>query len=312
MNIVLVGPGAMGCLFAGLLTEHLESCEVCLLDNDVGRAEAIAQNGIRIDAGDDSRLVTVNITVDPSVAGPADLMFICVKAFDTLNAMRYAAPAVAKSTAVVSLQNGLGNVDRISEIVDRSAIVRGVTSYGSTLLGTGHVRHAGEGPTLLAPVVPAGSKGAVLAAETLNEAGIDAQAGDNWLELVWRKLVVNAAINPLAAISDVANGRLVEDEGLRGVLRAAAIEAAAVAKAKGVEVADPVGEVERVCLRTAGNIASMLQDVRNGHRTEIESISGAVVREARALGIPVPTNEMLLTRVREMTQDVSSAGRDTA
>jgi 2-dehydropantoate 2-reductase len=309
MKIVVVGPGAMGCLFAGLLTEARGATEqdVWLLDNDAARAAAIAENGVRIELGSESRVIRVNITADPTAIAFPDILFLFVKAYDTGSAIRYAAPLLGDHTTVVSLQNGAGNVEEISEIIDGSSIVRGATAYGSTGLGTGHVRHAGTGPTVVAPVVPSSAGRADAVAEVLNAAGIDTEVGDSWLGLVWNKIIINAAINPLAAVSDVPNGRLVEDAALRKMLREIACEAMAVARAKGISVVDSVAEVEEVCRKTSENISSMLQDVRNKRPTEIDWITGVVVREARALGIPVPMNEMLLTRVHEMAEDGTSA-----
>lgn len=305
MRTAIVGPGAMGCLFAGLLAE--QSHDVWLLDNDAVRAAAIAESGIRIEQGSESRAVGVNITANPDDIGHVAVVFLFVKAYDTAAAMQHALPLVDSDTTIVSLQNGAGNVEAIERAVARSAIVRGSTAYGSTHLGVGHVRHAGTGSTAIAAVDPSSEDRAVSVAGVLAEAGIEAQIGSNWLELVWHKLVINAAINPLAAVSDVANGRLVEDGGLRAMLVAAATEAGAVALAKGVRMGDPAAEAEAVCLRTSDNIASMLQDVRQQRRTEIDAITGVVVSEARKLGIEAPTNEMLLTRVHKMAEDGASA-----
>ena len=121
--------------------------------------------------------------------------------------------------------------------------------------------------------------------------------------MIWNKLIVSAAINPLSAVLGVENGRLLTDRGALETLRRLALEAASVARAMGISspaCLDPVREVERVCRGTAHNVSSMLQDVRNGRRTEIEAITGMMVKEARAAGVAVPANEQLLAQVRKL------------
>lgn len=317
MRIVVVGPGAMGCLIAGLLTEAL-GYDVWLLDKDPRRADVITRNGVRIDDklegsfGKGSRVVRVNISAETATIGSADVIFLCVKSYDTEAAVKHFMPLVGQHTIVVSMQNGSGNIERIAKSVESNQIVCGITSHGSTNLGEGHVRHAGTGPTLVAPFVPDGKEKAEQTAKLLTKSSIDARAVDDMESLVWSKLIINSAINPLTAISNVRNGLLFEDPELRETMRKAASEAAAVAKAKGISLMydNEVEEVERVCRATRHNVSSMLQDIRRGQRTEIDSITGVIVEEAHAAGIEVPTNEMLLERIkrkernsREKTQE---------
>lgn len=330
MKIVFVGPGAMGCLFAGLLTESLPPSsrkaelrrtsrlrsprlgsgqagqaglyDVWLLDKDPVRAKAIAGNGVRIDAEQGSRIVKVNTTAEPTEIGSADMIFLCVKSYDTGATIRHALPLVGSGTIVVSLQNGAGNAEQVAEVVESAQIVCGITAYGATGLGRGHMRHAGVGPTLVAPFVSGGRERAAQTAELLTKSGINTIAAEDMQSMIWSKLIVNAAINPLTAISNVRNGQLVKDHELRATMQKAALEAAAVAKAKDISLmyGNVVKEVEEVCRVTKDNFSSMLQDVRRHRRTEIDSITGVIVKEAHASGIEAPTNEMLLKRVHKI------------
>jgi len=300
MNIVIIGPGAMGCLFAGLLSEA--GHEVWLLDKRNARATAIGASGVRIDDDSGTRRAAVRATADPGDIARADVLCVFVKAYDTGDAIAGAAPLAGPDTTVVTLQNGLGNVERIAELVDRSAMVCGSTAHGSTVIEPGHVRHAGAGPTALAAVAPGNRARADRVAALLGGAGIHAAVTDDPEALTWSKLVINAAINPLTALSRLPNGSLLEDDGLRDQALQAAAETAKVARAKGIGLMfeDEGAEVARVCRATAGNISSMLQDVRHGRRTEIDYITGAIVEEARTLGIKVPVNEMLLEEVHAL------------
>lgn len=304
MKIVIIGPGAIGCLLAGLLAEA--GSDVWLLDKEDGaRARAISERGIQIDGCEGSRIVRVKISAETSVVGRAPMVFVCVKSYDVAVAIRHALPLVGNETTVVPLANGWGNAEKISEVVEARQIVCGITSHGSTSLGPGHVRHAGAGPTAVAAFVTSERERAEGVADVLSSSGLEAVVSDDMSGMIWNKLIVNAAINPLSAILGVPNGRLLEDDEARMSLRGAALEAAEVARAMGVNCvcADPVLEAEKVCLDTAHNISSMLQDIRRGRRTEVEAITGMIVKEGRAVGVPVPVNEMLLARVRALERE---------
>ncbi|MEI6808025.1 MAG: 2-dehydropantoate 2-reductase, partial [bacterium] len=207
-------------------------------------------------------------------------------------------------TIVVSMQNGLDNGRTIARAVARSRIACGVTGHGAVNLGSGKIIHAGTGRTRIAPLNPAFGPIARRTAVLLRSATFDATATNDVNCIIWSKLVVNAAINPLTAVLNVPNGYLLSDPVAKKTMLEAADEAATVAKAKGVSLAfrNPRNEVETVCRATSENISSMLQDVRLHRKTEIEVINGAIVREARRMGVPVPVNSMLLRRVLAISQ----------
>lgn len=302
MKIVIVGPGAIGCLFAGLLAKAGRN--VSLLDNDPARAASIAADGIRIESAGGTDTVAADITADPAaVRQPVDCLCICVKAYDTRAAIRHARPLVSDDTLIVSLQNGLGNAEQIESEMPGHAVACAVTSHGSTVLGAGHVRHAGTGSTATAPVGPRAAPGLSLFADTLEGAGIQVVRRDDCPSMLWSKAIVNAAINPLTAVHNVNNGAVLERPELRDTAMTAAAEAAAVAAAAGVPLLFESAEeqVETVCRRTADNISSMLQDVRIGRETEIEAITGTIVEKAHELGVSVPTNERLLAEVKALS-----------
>ena len=165
-------------------------------------------------------------------------------------------------------------------------ILGGVTAQGATVLGPGHVRHAGQGETVIGPEGPSAEE--IVSAFT--GAGFDARGVKDVNSLIWGKLIVNVGINALTAITRLRNGRLPELEGTRSVMEEAVGEAVGVAEAKGVELPypDPFKRVLEVCKATSENIASMLQDILSHRITEVEFINGAIVREAKALGISTP------------------------
>ena len=276
--------------------------EVCLLDRHRRRADELARNGILVERGDRTERVAVHATVDPSACGRVDLVCVCVKAYDTQAAVRGACGLWANDTVVVSLQNGLGNAEIIEQAADPAQVVCGVTSQGATRLGPGHIRHAGAGPTRVASFRAQAREAAEWLVSVLDQAGLNAQLSDDAPGMLWSKLVVNAAVNPLTAIQGVPNGSLVDDPQLHRVMSDAAREAAAVARARRIrlEYPDAVAEAERICRITHDNRSSMLQDVRQGKRTEIDSITGALLEEGRQAGVDTPVNAELYARVREI------------
>lgn len=300
MNIVIIGPGAMGCLFAGLLTGG--GHKVCLLDKRADRAERISRQGLKIEGPAGTRVIPIRATARAASLKGAELILICVKAYDTASTAPEILALLSSRSLVLTLQNGLGNVEHLAEHVPPGQILAGVTAHGSTLLSAGHIRHAGAGPTTLTALQPEQQNQAALLAEVFTRAGIAASTAPDLAGMLWSKLIVNAAIGPVSALAGLANGQLLEQAAWRELLRQAAAEGAAVAARKSIRLAfaDPREAVEKVCRDTATNASSMLQDVRRGRRTEIDAINGAIVREAEQLGMAAPVHTDLVRRVRAL------------
>ena len=312
MKIVIVGPGAMGCLFAGLLIEagreeaRLQSGsdeDVWLFDKHEKRAREIAKNGLKIEGIGGARSAPeVKVTADAQEIGLADLVLICVKSYDTEEASHSISPAVGDDTTVLTLQNGLTNVKIISQILGEDKVVAGVTSHGATMLGTGHVRHAGIGETVVGEPAGGSSSRTERIADILRSAGFQTAINENIYNSIWAKLIINAAINPLTAITKLRNGELLAYDATRKLLSMTAEEAARVAAARQISLPydDATSSVEEVCRATSSNVSSMLQDVLRQKRTEIDAINGAIVNEARKMGIEAPINETLTHLVKGM------------
>lgn len=295
-RIVVLGPGAMGCLFAALL----KKCgrDVMLLDHRRERADFINDRGLILERAGETDTIPVPATADPAAAGPAALVIVCVKAYDTAAAAQTAA-ACGPDAQVLSLQNGVGNVEALTAALGPERVLGGTTAQGANLVGPGHVRHAGNGETVVGEP-GGGTARAARAAELFVSCGLTARVTEDLDSVVWSKLVINAAINPLTALFRVRNGALAEVPAARALMEEAAAEAAAVAGARGVRLLypDAPAKVAAVAQATAENISSMHADVRAKRRTEIEQICGAVVSEAERLGVPAPVNRALLMLVR--------------
>jgi 2-dehydropantoate 2-reductase len=304
MKIVIIGPGAMGCLLASLLSKAKISGrqspeEIWLLDKNKERATIINQQGIVVEGLMD--LATkIKVSVDPTEIGLADLAIVCVKSYDTKEAITRARTAIGDNTKVITLQNGIGNIEIISEVVGQEKVIGGVTNLGATLLGVGKVKYAGRGETVIGRIdakIPVEMRSI---RQLFNKANLETRISRDIKALLWSKLIINVGINALTAITHLHNGKLIEFEGTRRVLREAVTEAIRVAKRKRIKLIydDPLAKVEAVCEATAGNVSSMLQDVLRKKRTEIDFINGVIVRQGQESGIPVPVNSVLVDLVK--------------
>jgi len=300
MKIVIVGPGAMGCLFAALLSKSKE--EIWLLDKNKERAAKLEQNGISIEGISGKWGVKVKSTADPKEIGTADLVIIATKSYDTKSAVTLAKPIIQDKSAVLTLQNGIGNIEIISEVVGQENVIAGTTNLGATLINDTHIKHAGNGETIIGKVD--GSTPIILRdiRELFNKVKLETKISRDIKGILWSKLVINVGINALSALTRLNNGRLIEFEGTRRTLRDAVTEAVKIAKRKRIKLIyeDPLAKVEAVCEATSGNVSSMLQDVLRRKRTEIDFINGVVVRLGQELGIPVPVNTILVNLVKTL------------
>jgi len=307
MKIVIVGPGAMGCLFAAFLAKSKE--EIWLLDKHKERAVKINQQGIILEGISGNWQAKVKVTSDTNEIGQADLIIISVKSYNTKEAIIQAKSLLGDNSRVLTLQNGIGNIEIISEVVGNEKVIGGVTNQGATLLDVGHIRHAGRGETVIGRMdgkIPVEMR---YIREILNKVGLEARISRDIKGLLWSKLIINVGINALTAITDLNNGRLIEFEGTRRILREAVTEAIRIAKRKRIKLIydDPLAKVEAVCEATAANVSSMLQDVLRKKRTEIDFINGVIVRQAQELGIPAPVNSLLVDLVKTIEQSYNLA-----
>jgi 2-dehydropantoate 2-reductase len=301
-RIGIVGPGALGCLFAGLLA--LDGHDVRLLGRRQEQADAIERDGIVIERDGQERRATVQAGTDPAALGPVDVAIVLVKATDTTAAAPSLPAMLVPGAPAVSLQNGLGNVDALTAVLGTDRVLGGITSQGATLLGFGRVRHAGFGPTSLAEASGVLTPRAEAIAAVLDRAGLVATAYPDAAPLIWGKLIANAAINPLGALFRCQNGYTVERPAARELFYQLAREAGAVAAKLGVALpfADPAAHAESVAHVTFNNRNSMLQDVEAGRRTEIDAINGAVARLGREHGVPTPLNATVAQMIRALEE----------
>ncbi|MBU4225387.1 MAG: 2-dehydropantoate 2-reductase [Chloroflexi bacterium] len=288
-SILIIGTGALATLFAARLSAT--GVDVTMLGTWPAGLDALRKEGARLAAADGmERAYPVRVTDDPAECRRARFALVLVKAWQTERAARQLTSCLAEDGLALTLQNGLGNREILSESLGLGRVALGVTTTGATLLGPGLVRLGGEGTISL----EAHPRLAALEA-MLRAAGFAVNMVADVRSLLWGKLVVNAAINPLTALLRVPNGELLQRPTARFLMSELAREAAAVARAQGVSLPFEVPEsaAEEVAQRTAANRSSMLQDVLRGAPTEIDAICGAIVRAGEAAGMPAPLNRVM-------------------
>lgn len=297
----------MGCLFATLLARSKAENEIWLLDKDAERARKIDRKGITVEGFNNFRR-KVKTTADARKIGPCDLVIIFTKSYDTDQVLRSIGPLLGCNTNVLTLQNGLGNLELISEVVGKERAIGGTTAYGATLLDVGKVRHAGIGETTIGTLGGKISGDLRRIAAVFNQAGIATRMSKDTNSIIWSKLIINAGINALAAITRLPNGALLDYEWTREIMYLAVSEAGQVAKRKKIKLNyhNPMRKVESVCKATSNNICSMLQDVIRNKRTEIDFINGAIVRQGKDLGVKTPVNEILTHLVKTIESSYRS------
>lgn len=310
MKIAVVGPGALGCLIAGFLKSGTQE-EVWLIDNSPERANRIREKGIRIE-GISSVSCAIDISANPKEVGPCDIIFICVKSYSTDDACKNIKSLVSDKTFILTLQNGIGNVQVLNDHFGAERVIAGATNHGATIVGPGYVRHTGRGDTLIG-MHDGKVTGAVRdAADLLTKCGFETKISKDIDSVVWSKLIINIGINALTGITRLKNGMLIKHDGTRQILRDSVQEAIDVIEHKGIKLAydDLIQKTESVCKATADNVSSMLQDVLKAKRTEIDYINGVITRQGKALGIPTPVNEALVNLIKTIELNYSTPPED--
>jgi len=295
-SLLIVGTGAMACLFAGRLSAA--KVRVIMLGTWSEGLQALRQHGVRlIDPEGKEQAHAIQATSDPKDCSGIRYALVLVKSWQTSRASTQLAECLAEDGLALTLQNGIGNKEQLAQRLGAKRVALGITTSGATLLEPGRVRPAGEGTISLSA-----HPGLTTLSNLLRAAGFVVENAPDANALLWGKLVINAAINPLTALLGVPNGELLNRSSARTLLQATARETAAVAVAQGIRLPypDPVVTAENIARRTAENCSSMLQDVQRGAPTEIDAICGAIVRAGEQTGVSTPINRTLWLLIRAL------------
>lgn len=297
MRIFVIGAGAMGSTYGGLL--HHAGHDVTLVDIWPEHVDAIARDGLHLDGISGDLRLTIPAVRDPKERGVADVAFVHVNTYSTEAAARTARKVLKDSGYAVTFQNGVGNIETLQEALGPARVLGGLSYHSAAMIGPGHARHTHRGPTWLGELD--GSRTARLQAlsDALGAAGLEPTIVDDILSFIYTKLVLNSAINPICAAMGIRVGEIPRTPGADELQTRVIEEALAVLKAKHIKLAEPdiTGSIKAHC-RAKFNKPSMLQHMEQGKQTEIDSLNGAIVRMGRELGVPTPHNEALTWMVQ--------------
>ncbi len=299
MKIAIVGAGAMGSIYAGLLGDA--GNDVVAIDTWAEHVEAIRAHGLRIEGASGDRTVRIRATTDPTEAGVCDLVVIATKALDVEAAAEAARPLVGPSTVVLPIQNGLGSADRIAKVLGEEKVAIGVVGgFGASMVGPGHAHHNGWELVRLGERNGPATERIHRIAEVWEAAGFRVQAYDDVDQLVWEKLLCNVTFSGTCAVLGWTIGEVLASPSAWHVASSCAREVFAVAQERGIHLSfdDPAAYARAFGEKIPGARPSMLLDLIAGRGCEIDVINGAIPPAARAVGLEAPVNEVVTALVK--------------
>jgi 2-dehydropantoate 2-reductase len=299
MQVAVVGAGAVGCYYGGLLLRA--GHEVTFIGRQP-HVDAINAHGLLLDMPSFTGHLPARAATDATALASPDLVLVCVKSADTEAAGRALAGRLRGDTSILSLQNGVDNAQRLSAVIGQPVIAAAVY-VGSGMAGPGHVKHHGGGDLAIGA-----SPASEALAQTFEAAGIHTTIADDIETTLWRKLTTNCAFNALSAVAGISYGPLIEVAGARDVIASAVREAVTVARACGVSMpSDLSAQILQIPATMPNQTSSTAQDLARGKPSEIDFLNGYVVRKGAELGIPTPTNQALqvMVKLAERSKELS-------
>jgi 2-dehydropantoate 2-reductase len=289
LNIAVMGAGAVGCYFGGMLARAGHAVTLVARPAHV---HAIEAKGLRMETKTFDEQVRLSASTEACAVREADLVLFCVKSTDTEVAGAQILPYLAPNAIVLCLQNGVDNADRLRSVLPDHIVAAAVVYVATEMAGPGHVKHHGRGDLVIEP-------SAAHVAPVLVAAGVAAEVSGNVRGALWLKLILNCAYNAVSAISQLPYGKTAVGVGVQDVMRDVVTECQAVAQAEGVQVAGDVDAAVRMIFDTMPNqFSSTAQDLARGKKSEIDYLNGLVVRRGEALGIATPANRVLWALVK--------------
>jgi len=307
MKIAVIGAGAMGCLFGGRLAQA--GHDVVLVDVSRPQIEALNRHGLSLTDDHGTARISLQAASAQELRGSRDLLIFFTKAAHTATAAKNAQHLFGSESWAMTVQNGIGNDEAIAAHLGRERLIFGMTSYPADLLGLGQIATHGPGEVRIWATEQATPRLSEIAA-CFNAAGLVCQVDPDVWTAIWEKVIFNAALNALSAITRLPVGGLGDDTDARNLVAQVVEEGSAVARAAGhaVDRTRIWGTVENAFATHRQHKPSMLQDVLAGRATEIEAINGAIVRHGRASDVPTPCNDTLVSLVRIIERSALKAG----
>jgi 2-dehydropantoate 2-reductase len=299
MRIAVIGAGAMGAMFGARFAQA--GAEVVLFDKDDAHVAAIRKSGLTVRGRDGDLRLRLSATADPAAMGPVDMALVMVDGNATPDAAAILARVLPAEAFALTLQNGIGNIETLSAALGEGRVMAGSTYNSGARLQPGKVAHTNVGNTTIGELNGRATGRLVDVATLFADADLPVTVTDNVIGHIWMKFVLNVAINPVSAVTGLRSGEIARTPSALALLEHILDEVLAVMAAKGVRL--PVGDPRAYVIDHAWvryNRPSMLQHVEAGRRTEIDSLNGALLREAKVLGIPCPFNEAIVLAVKSL------------
>ncbi len=302
MNIVVMGAGAIGSLFGAFLSKK----HMVTLIGRHSHVQAIKTNGLHLHGKTEAVVTPSTAESIIDVKSQIDLLLFTVKSFDTFFTSRLIASYIDKHTIVLSLQNGLGNIENIGRVIPKKQIFAGITTHGSIFSKPGTIYHTGFGDTTIGELHGKKTERVQQICNIFNEVGIATTISKNIVAALWEKTIVNSSINPLTAFFRCENGYLLQNPLLEVIVKRICEESTAIAQANGFSFSpnDLIQKTKQVIRKTAHNQSSMLQSIQKGKRTEIDAINGKLVEVGKNHHVETMLNELLLYLVRSKSSPV--------
>jgi 2-dehydropantoate 2-reductase len=299
VKIAIVGVGAMGSVYAGILGDA--GNEVWAVDTWADHVEAIRARGLRVEGASGDRTVSLHATTDPAEVGVCDLVVIATKALDVEDAARAVGPIVGLDTVVLPIQNGLGSADRVAAVLGEERVAIGVAGgFGASIVGPGHVHHNGWELIRLGERRGPVTERILQVAKVWEDAGFRVQGYDDVDQLVWEKLLCNVCFSGTCSVLEWTIGEVLADPSAWQVASSCAGEVFDVAQARGINLDfdDPIAYARAFGEKVADARPSMLLDLMAGRPCEIDFINGAIPPAAREVGLTAPVNEVITALVK--------------
>ncbi len=293
LKITVLGAGAMGSLFSGYLSRNNE---VTVVDVSETMVNAIKSNGVRIKEKDGS-ITQCNPTavLSTETIGIQDLVVVFVKSMYTISALENNKGIIGPDTYIMTLQNGAGHESKLLKYADRKHVIIGSTQHNSSVIQAGFVNHGGCGVTSIG-LLDGNSDVLLPLAENLSSCGFECNTENNVQKQIWKKMFTNTAASSLTALFQVSLGFIHSDANANWLMRQLCREAVEVANSLGLgfDLDEVIDDVEQVCINAPNGYTSIYADIRDGRRSEVDTISGSVVEAAHDQDIAVPYHEMVV------------------
>lgn len=301
MKIAVIGAGAMGSIYGGHLSLNNE---VYLVDKNQAVVDAIQADGLKIDEDGTTNVyhpIALSSTKD---VGTVDLIILFVKSIFSKSALEENKHLIGETTRLLTLQNGAGHEDLLMEYVPEERVVIGTTEDNGAVLAPGHVRRGGEGKTNVGLLVKDNDNFLQTLKDAFDKCGFKVKIHDNIQQLIWDKLFTNVSLSAVTGVLQVDMGYIAGNEYAWNMTKALIHEAVQVAKALGLTCDEEAvtKKVQETSLNNPNGCTSIRADLRDGRRTEVDTISGAVVRAADKCGVDVPSHKLIVNMVHAMEQ----------